>query len=140
MSEINAAFGLVQLKYIETAIQQRKVIDEFYRDSLKDIPGIKIYVHNKDANSNYSYFPVTVEDNFPLSRDELYEKLKEENILARRYFYPLISNMPMYRGLSSSSFDNLQFANNISDKVLCLPIFNELTLEQASKVVSIIRG
>lgn len=139
MSEINSAFGLVQLKYINQAIEQRKIIDERYRTELAGIKGITLYQHVVDAGSNFSYFPILVEADYYLSRDELYDKLKENNILSRRYFYPLISNMPMYRGLPSSAIDCLPQANELARKVLCLPIFNELTLVEQQKIINLIK-
>ncbi len=139
MSEINAAFGLVQLKHIQQAMKQRQAVDTRYRLALADIEGISLYQHNQYANCNYSYFPILVEPEYPLTRDELYEKLKENNILSRRYFYPLISNMPMYRALSSSSITQLPYANTLADKVLCLPIFHELTSAEQNRIIRLIK-
>ena len=139
MSEINAAFGLVQLKHINYAMQQRQAIDSNYRTALSDVKGITLYQHNQDANSNYSYFPILVEANYPLSRDELYDKLKANNILSRRYFYPLISNMPMYRGLPSAQARLLPQSNQLADKVLCLPIYHELNSLDQDKIIKLIK-
>lgn len=139
MSEINAAFGLVQLKHINQAMAQRQVVDARYRDQLTNVPGITIYQHNSNANSNFSYFPILVEEDYPLSRDQLYDKLKANNIFSRRYFYPLISNIPMYRGLSSAAAAHLPQANMLADKVLCLPIFNELTEVDQQLVIDLIK-
>nr|AFV53191.1 VioA [Providencia alcalifaciens] len=140
MSEINAAFGLVQLRHIEQAMLQRKSVDTIYREALTDITGITIYEHNKHANSNYSYFPILVERNYPLTRDELYEKLKKNHILSRRYFYPLISNMPIYSKLPSSSFSNLPQSNELANKVLCLPIYNELDISTQFRIIDLIKN
>ncbi|MEL3923027.1 dTDP-4-amino-4,6-dideoxy-D-glucose aminotransferase VioA [Aeromonas enteropelogenes] len=140
MSEINAAFGLVQLKHIDQAMAQRQAVDARYRAELADVTGITLYQHDRNANSNFSYFPILVEADYPLSRDELYEKLKAHGILSRRYFYPLISNMPMYRGLTSAAKENLPEANQLADKVLCLPIFNELNLESQHHIINIIKN
>lgn len=140
MSEINAAFGLVQLKHIDKAMAQRQVIDARYRQELADVKGITLYQHNAYANSNFSYFPILVEDDYPLSRDDLYEKLKANNILSRRYFYPLISNMPMYRGLPSADARHLPEANSLAGKVLCLPIFTELTPTEQMQIIKQIKG
>ncbi len=140
MSEINAAFGLVQLKHINSAIEQRKKIDQAYREALLSLKGITVPMLSEHSNSNYSYFPVLIEPEFRLSRDELYFELKQNNILSRRYFYPLISNMPMYRGFESASIENLPLSNIISEKVLCLPIFNELNENDFSRIINIIRG
>lgn len=139
MSEVNAAFGLVQLKHINKAMEQRKAIDDYYRAELADVRGISVYQHNENANSNFSYFPIIVESNYPLSRDELYEILKNNHILSRRYFYPLISNMPMYRGLASSDITRLPNANALADKVLCLPIYNELTLQEVGHIIDVLK-
>lgn len=140
MSEINAAFGLVQLKHIDDAMAQRQAVDSRYRSELAEVTGITLYQHDINANSNFSYFPILVEAEYPLSRDELYEKLKAYGILSRRYFYPLISNMPMYRGLPSADTAHLLQANALAEKVLCLPIFNELTVEQQLQVIALIKG
>lgn len=140
MSEINAAFGLVQLKYIDNAMAHRKAIDILYRTELTGVKGISLYKHDKHANSNFSYFPILVEADYPLSRDELYEKLKANHILSRRYFYPLISNMPMYRGLPSADVAHLPQANALAEKVLCLPIFTELTSDEQQQIIELIKG
>lgn len=140
MSEINAAFGLVQLKHIDDAMAQRQAVDSRYRSELAEVTGITLYQHDINANSNFSYFPILVEAEYPLSRDELYEKLKANGILSRRYFYPLISNMPIYRGLPTADAVHLPLANALAEKVLCLPIFNELTIEQQQQVIALIKG
>ncbi len=140
MSEINAAFGLLQLQYIDESMAKRKAIDTYYRKALCEVKGITLYHHNCNANSNFSYFPILVEAEFPLTRDELYSKLKNNDILSRRYFYPLISNMPMYRGLASSDITNLSSANEIAKKVLCLPIYNDLTIEEVQYIIQVIRS
>lgn len=140
MSEINAAFGLVQLKHINGAIEQRRKIDQAYRQELAQIKGITVPAASEHSNSNYSYFPVLIEPDFRMTRDELYIELKRNNILSRRYFYPLISNMPMYRGIESAAVENLPLSNDVSNKVLCLPIFNELDENDFSRIIRIIRG
>ncbi|RKJ89863.1 DegT/DnrJ/EryC1/StrS family aminotransferase [Aeromonas veronii] len=139
MSEVNAAFGLVQLKHIDKAMLSRQAVDERYRAALANIKGISLYQHERNANSNFSYFPILVEADYPLSRDELYEKLKKNNILSRRYFYPLISNMPMYRGMPSAAATNLWQANQLSEKVLCLPIYDALSVSEQLSVIEIIK-
>lgn len=136
MNEVQAAFGLLQLKYVDSAITLRQKIDENYRKLLKDVAGIKCSNELVEVKRNYSYFPILVEDNYPLTRDELYQKLKDNGIYARRYFYPLISDMPMYRGLPSSL--NLPIAKNISSKILCLPIFPDLTNAEQMRIIDII--
>lgn len=138
MSEINAAFGLLQLNHVDHAISQRQSLDRNYREALKNIKGIKTPIPPSGATSNYSYFPVLIEEEYPITRDELYEKLKRQGILSRRYFYPLISDMPMYREQPSAAADNLPHAKKVASKVLCLPIFADLTLDQQDKILEAI--
>ncbi|MBN2469072.1 MAG: DegT/DnrJ/EryC1/StrS family aminotransferase [Deltaproteobacteria bacterium] len=140
MNEVQAAFGLLQLKHIDKAIARRREIDAQYRKDLSSIPGISLPALPVDTKYNYSYFPILVEKNYLLSREELYEKFHRYNIYPRRYFYPLISEFPMYRGLASASAGNLPIAHNLSRKVLCLPIYPNLSNEQVSRVINVIRG
>lgn len=140
MSEINAAFGLVQLKHIDVALEARKKIDALYRSLLKDVDGIRCPEDAYEAVSNYSYFPILVEESYPLSRDALYEKLKNHSMFARRYFYPLISDFPMYSNLPSSAKTNLLQANKIANMVLCLPIYPSLKEADIRRVIAIIAG
>ena len=89
---------------------------------------------------NHAYFPILVQPDYPLSRDALYEKLKTKGIYARRYFYPLISDFPMYRGMPSAQRSNLPVAADASDKVLCLPIYPALLQLEQQRVIDIIQG
>lgn len=139
MNEIQAAFGLLQLEHVDNSIALRGGIDTKYREALRDIDGIVPYTLSTDATSNHSYFPVLVDERYPIGRDGLYQKLREHNILARRYFYPLISDFPMYRGLASADPTRLPVARNIASQVLCLPIFPALHDEDFDTVVRIIR-
>ena len=134
MSEINAAFGLLQLKGIDEALAKRQAIDAHYRESLKDIVGIRCADGGSHV-ANYAYFPIFVEKN----RDTLYETLKENGIFGRRYFYPLISDFPMYRGLPSAAPSNLPIARKTSEEVICLPIYPELSPDSQDKIIGIIR-
>ncbi|AVE16674.1 aminotransferase [Hafnia paralvei] len=140
MSEVNAAFGLLQLKYVQGAIDKRSIIDKCYRKLLDGIKGIVIPDFDENACGNYSYFPILITSDFPVSRDCVYNSLKEQGVLSRRYFYPLISNMPMYRSLSSASHENLVNANLIAEQVLCLPIYSDLTLDDCYYIVKIIKS
>lgn len=140
MNEVQAAFGLLQLKHIDFAIRTRHEIDEYYRKSLDSVPGIFCPPLPVDASSNYSYFPILVGKEYPLSRDGLYEKLREYNIYSRRYFYPLISEFPMYSGLPSASPSNLPVAHKVSSTVLCLPIYPALESKDLDVLVELIRG
>ena len=134
MSEINAAFGLLQLKGIDEALAKRQAIDAHYRESLKDIVGIRCADGGSHV-ANYAYFPIFIEKN----RDALYETLKENGIFGRRYFYPLISDFPMYRGLPSAAPSNLPIARKTSEEVICLPIYPELSHDSQDKIIGIIR-
>lgn len=140
MNEIQAAFGLLQLKHINTAIDKRRRIYEQYRDQLTSIPGIYCPPLPVDATCNHSYFPIIIKKEYPLSRDMLYEKFHQYGIYARRYFYPLISEFPMYRGLPSSAPSNLPIAKKIADQVICLPIYPDLENDAIAKILSIIHG
>ena len=138
MSEINAAFGMLQLQHIDRALARRKEIDAIYREQLKDVKGIRCLQDAGEKTANYSYFPILVGKDYSLSRDELYQKLRDNNIHARRYFYPLISDFPMYRGLPSAHRDNLPVATDAAAKVLCLPIYPALQDDVISKIVGLI--
>ncbi len=139
MSEINAAFGLLQLKHIDKALAQRKAVDEAYKKELGNIKGIKVAGDAGQVIRNYSYFPILIEKDYPLTRDELYQKLKDNNVFSRRYFYPLISDFPMYRGMPSAKKDNLPIANIIAEKVLCLPMYASLTKENIDRILGILK-
>ena len=139
MSEVNAAFGLLQLKHVDEALQKRQVVDLYYRKKLSDIKGITVVEKVDGLKSNYSYFPILVEDQYSLSRDELYQKLKSENIFARRYFYPLISDAAPFKNLPSAKGSSLKVAKNISDKVLCLPLFPNLDDRSIQRIVDCIK-
>ena len=138
MSEINAAFGVLQLSYIDEALSRRAVIDELYRKGLKDIKGIQCLQDAGQTASNYSYFPVLVQPDYKINRDALYQKLKDHGVNGRRYFYPLISDFPMYRGLPSAQRQNLPVAADAANKVLCLPIYPNLNDDDVERVISII--
>jgi dTDP-4-amino-4,6-dideoxygalactose transaminase len=139
MNEVQAAFGLLQLKHIDKAISRRCELDALYREHLSSVTGISCHPLPAETKYNYAYFPILVEKKYPLSRNELFEKLRENGIYARRYFYPLISEFPMYRGLASASADNLPVANRITSKILCLPIYPNLSNEELTSITNIIK-
>lgn len=140
MSEINAAFGLLQLKGIDAALQKRGIIDTRYREALAGVQGIHCLSAAGETAANYAYFPVLVQAGYPLGRDELFNKLRENNIHVRRYFYPLISDFPMYRGRPSAAHANLPVAKRVAEQVICLPIYPDLALEQLDRIVELIAG
>ena len=140
MSEFNSALGLLQLKYIDQAIQKRREIDKAYRNRLSEARGINCLEPTGELVANYAYFPILVNQSYPISRDELYEKMKNHGVHPRRYFYPLISEFPMYRGLPSSHPDNLPIATLAASQVLCLPIYPDLPLEKVDEICDFIRA
>lgn len=138
MSEWNAALGLLQLKYVAAAIAHRGKIDGIYRERLQRIRGIRCVPRADGCVDNFSYFPILVENGYPLSRDELYRHFKEREIHPRRYFYPLISDFPMYRGIPSAHRENLPIAAQIASSVLCLPIYSTLSDEDVHRICDVI--
>ncbi|MFO1418092.1 MAG: DegT/DnrJ/EryC1/StrS family aminotransferase [Methylotetracoccus sp.] len=139
MSEFQAALGLVQLRYAEQCIAARCAIDTRYREQLAGIDGIRALPLPADTVSNYAYFPILVEPGYGLTRDGLYHSLRSNGVHARRYFYPLISDFPMYRGLPSAAPANLPVARRIAEQVLCLPIYPGLRHEDQDRVLRVIR-
>lgn len=139
MNELQAAYGLLQLKYVDNYIIERKRVADLYRQHLKGIKGITLLNDIELVKHNYSYFPILVEvQDYGISRDELYEKLKKNNINGRRYFYPLISQFPSYKGLISSKAENLPVAEEVAKKVICLPIYPLLSDNEISKITNVI--
>jgi dTDP-4-amino-4,6-dideoxygalactose transaminase len=126
MSEFNAAFGLLQLKRLAEAVVRRREVDARYRRGLEGVAGITCMPPPTEKVANYAYFPVTVGAAYPLARDALYQRLKDNNIFARRYFFPLISDFPMYRNLASAAPANLPNARKVADSILCLPMSSNL--------------
>jgi dTDP-4-amino-4,6-dideoxygalactose transaminase len=137
MSEFNAALGLAQLQRIDCAIGERAYIDCLYREALSGIPGIRPHELLKGGSTNYGYFPVFVGPDFPLSRDDVYCRLKEEGIMARRYFYPLITEFPMYRRLASAQ-GSFPVASKAASAVLCLPIYPGLPYTQVQRIAKVV--
>jgi dTDP-4-amino-4,6-dideoxygalactose transaminase len=140
MSEFNAALGLLQLKHLEPAIARRKEIDIAYRERLKDIKGVRCLNDAGEKVANYSYFPILIDHDYPISRDELYQRLKDISIHPRRYFYPLISDFSMYRSLPSAQSGNLPIAKLAAEQVLCLPIYPNLDLSVVEEITTFIAG
>lgn len=138
MSEFNAALGLLQLQHVDAAIARRAEIDALYRRLLAGVPGLRLPHVPTAATCNHSYFPLLVDREFPLTRDQLFQHLRDEGVVARRYFHPLISDFPMYRGLPSADRRLLPVAGATSAAVLCLPIHPGLNDEQVQRVADIV--
>lgn len=139
MDEIRAAYGLLNLKMVDAAIQSRQQVAIRYREQLQHIPGIRFMEDILEVRHNYSYFPIFIDaQKYGMTRDELYFKMKDQNVLGRRYFYPLISTFSTYRGLPSAGFDNLPVASKISDSVICLPMHHGLAIHEVNKIINLI--
>lgn len=140
MDEVRAAYGLCNLKHIDGAIEARKKVAKNYREALQNVSGISLFEERKNITYNYSYFPIFVnEKEYGMSRDALYEKMKQHNVFGRRYFYPLISTFSVYRGLPSAKPDNLPIATKMADEVICLPMHAGLSDEDVERVIKIIQ-
>lgn len=135
MSELNASFGLVQLDHFPAVRAARQAVDTRYREALAGVAGLDPIAIPDEVESNYSYFPLLVGADYPLSRDGLYDWLKAQNIFSRRYFYPLLSGLPMYRDLPSAASDNLPVATDAAQRILCLPIYPDLTEAEQQRVI-----
>ncbi|HTH94756.1 MAG TPA: DegT/DnrJ/EryC1/StrS family aminotransferase [Rhodocyclaceae bacterium] len=139
MSELNAAFGLLQLKHVDAALARRREIAASYCQLLDDIPGIRCLPVCSSAEANHTYFPILVGKDYSLKRDDLFQRFRDQDIFVRRYFHPLISDYPMYRGLVSAQPDNLQVARDASAQILCLPIYPALSNTDVERVAALIR-
>ena len=139
MDEVRSAYGLLNLKIVDAAIETRRKVALTYREALKDVKGIRYMEDMPGVKHNYGYFPIFVnEKEYGMSRDALYEKMKEKDVYGRRYFYPLISTFSTYRGLESSSPANLPVATRLADQVICLPIHHAMRDEDINRVIDII--
>lgn len=139
MDEIRSAFGLLNLKQVDDSIEARHKVAIRYREALKDIEGIEYWNDLPGVKHNYSYFPIFVDERkYGMTRDELYFRMREQGILGRRYFYPLISQFSTYRGLDSARPDNLPVATKMANEVICLPMHHELSDEDLDRVITCI--
>lgn len=139
MDEMRAAYGLLNLRQVDAAIEARHQVAIKYREGLRDVDGISFMEDMPGVKHNYSYFPIFVDaENYGMTRDELYFKMKEAKVLGRRYFYPLISEFSTYCGLPSSSKENLLNAHKMADSVICLPMHHELGDEEIKRILELI--
>ena len=137
MDEMRSAYGLLNLKQVDKAIESRHQVAIKYRQALESVSGISFWYDMPGVRHNYSYFPIFVDaEKYGMTRDELYYKMKENGVLSRRYFYPLISNFPTYSGLQSAKKANLPVGNKMADEVLCLPMHHELTEDSILRIIS----
>ena len=139
VDEMRAAYGLLNLKLVDSAIETRKKTADLYREALRGIDGLTFYEDMPRVKHNYSYFPMSIDaEKYGMTRDELYFKMKEANVLGRRYFYPLISEFSTYRGLESSRKENLPNAHKMADTVICLPMHHELSEGDMERILELI--
>lgn len=139
MDEVRAAYGLLNLKQVDAAIEARRRVAVRYREALRDVDGISFFDDMPGVKHNYSYFPIFVDaEKYGMTRDELYFKMKDRGVLGRRYFYPLISTFSTYRGLESAHSDNLLEATRMAESVICLPMHHALTVEDIVRVLEVI--
>lgn len=139
LNEVSAAFGILQLRHIAGAIARRKEIALAYEAGLAGLAGIRCLVDSTSAEPNYSYFPILVGEDFPVSRDALYNALRQRGVMSRRYFYPLITRSPVYSGFASANPANLPVAEAAANRVLCLPIHTGVLETDINRVVSAVR-
>lgn len=138
MDEMRSAYGILNLRQVDSAIKARGEVAKRYREVLRCVDGISFWDDMPGVRHNYSYYPIFVDaEKYGMTRDELYFKMKEQNILGRRYFYPLISNFTPYEGLPSANRDNLPKANKMADEVLCLPMHHALTEDEIQRILNI---
>lgn len=136
MDEVRSAYGLLNLKQVDAAIEARHKVADRYREALRNIPGISVMEDMPGVRHNYSYFPIFIDaERYGMTRDELYFKMKENNVLGRRYFYPLISDFSTYRGLESARQENLPIATHMANSVICLPMYHNLIEDEVDRVI-----
>jgi dTDP-4-amino-4,6-dideoxygalactose transaminase len=139
MNEIQAAYGLIQLKHINEYIAKRKTISDLYKHKLSNIEGLRFLGDIDWINHSYTYFPILIDvRKYKETRDEVYERLKRYNIYGRRYFYPLISQFPTYRSLPSAVKENIPVATKVAEQVICLPIYPGLDKEDVLRICSVL--
>ena len=139
VDEVRAAYGILNLRQVDAAIEARHQVAIKYREALRSVDGVTFMEDMPGVQHNYSYFPIFIDaEKFGMTRDELYFKMRAANVLGRRYFYPLISEFSTYRGLPSAAKENLPNAHKMADSVICLPMHHELSEEDIDRVLKII--
>lgn len=139
MDEMRSAYGLLNLRQVDAAIEARHRVARQYREVLRPVEGITFMDDMLGVKHNYSYFPIFIDaEKYGMTRDELYFKMKGQNVLGRRYFYPLISEFTTYRGLPSANPENLPNAHKMANRVICLPMHHELSIEDVKRILNII--
>ena len=139
MDEVRSAYGLINRRNVDAAIEARHQVAIRYRETLRPVEGITFFDDMPGVKHNYSYFPIFVDaERYGMTRDELYFRMKEHGVLGRRYFYPLISTFSTYRGLESARPETLPVAHRMADEVICLPMHHELSEEDLDSILGLI--
>jgi dTDP-4-amino-4,6-dideoxygalactose transaminase len=139
MDELRAAYGILNLRKVDAAIAARQKVAQRYREELRNVKGVSFFDDMHGVRHNYSYFPIFIDaKEYGMTRDELYFKMKNANVLGRRYFYPLISEFSTYRSLPSAGADNLPVATKIANSVICLPMHHELIAEDIERILNLL--
>lgn len=139
MDEMRSAYGLLNLKQVDAAIEARQLVAKKYREALRSVKGITFWDDMPGVRHNYSYFPIFIDaEDYGETRDAVYFRMKKQGVLSRRYFYPLISNFPTYRGLPTAAKENLPLGNKMAEEVLCLPMHHALTDEDIKRILNLI--
>lgn len=136
MNEFQAIMGLCNLRHIDNAIMERKKRWAYYRECLESINGIRFFYENKDVDRNYAYFPILIEEDYAISRNDLYDLLRKNNIYSRKYFYPITADQKCY--MTKYKDTDLAIARKISEQVLVLPLFEKLEKEQMNRIIGLI--
>lgn len=140
VDEMRSAYGLLNLRQVDAAIEARHRVAVAYREALRGVEGITFFDDMPGVRHNYSYFPIFVDaEKYGMTRDELYFRMRDANVLGRRYFYPLISEFSTYRGLPSANPENLPNAHRMASTVICLPMYHSLTDSDVNRVIELIR-
>ena len=137
MNEFCAIMGLCNLKHIDSAIEARKKVHDAYMDGLKDISGLDYFDEQVNSTSNYAYFPIMINDSYGVDRDELYNRLKDNGIYSRKYFYPLTSDQACFK--NKYRFIDIKIARSLASRILVLPIYPDLPIESVDRITDIIK-
>jgi len=138
MNEFQSALGLLQLDHLDAALVARERIGNRYREGFAGVAGLRSFSYRAGVSPNHAYYPILVDGSYGITRDALYHKLRAHGIVARRYFYPLISSFPAYRGLPSARPDNLPVATRLAEQVLCLPIYPGLEEHDQDRIIDLV--
>lgn len=139
MDEIRSAYGLLNLRHVDAAIEHRRHVAQRYREALKDVEGVMMFAQQPNVEYNYSYFPIFIDAaKYGVTRDELYFRMRDKDVLGRRYFYPLISSFEPYKDLPSASAENLPVATRMADEVICLPMHHRLSEADVDRIINLV--